>query len=409
MNPVLQAKLNELENSADYECWYLVKQPTKFESICYLVSFLKEYQTDNNGQSLSDFINDKIDSLNIPDLEISKNYRALRVAAFFGLIKMTTSAYENSVVTSAFEEINAKCGGRFEKIDLYSDIMQSQIEKMFVSTEIDERHLDIRKSYRLYPVMLLYKILIELGRVTGNYSISMNEYRYIVATTKVFEDFLDTLVLIKLLRTDESAATDFENYRMKFDNRFIQALKQLPTLIVDRNSVSLKEKFIEEVAVKVFLFERDPKKFYSDNYVNFLCSAKSLFELENFLSETVGSERISGGENILLYGVPGSGKSWTIEHEYCKENSKVERLVFHPDYTHSDFIGQILPDVQSGEITYKFSPGPFTSILKNAYQNPAQEYILIIEEINRGNAPAIFGEVFQLLDRMIEPKNIGGI
>lgn len=82
MNPLLQAKLEELENFSDYECWYLVKQPTKFESICYLVSFLKDFQSNNEGKSLSDFINSKIDMLNISDLEISKNYRALRVAAF---------------------------------------------------------------------------------------------------------------------------------------------------------------------------------------------------------------------------------------------------------------------------------------------------------------------------------------
>jgi 5-methylcytosine-specific restriction endonuclease McrBC GTP-binding regulatory subunit McrB len=115
--------------------------------------------------------------------------------------------------------------------------------------------------------------------------------------------------------------------------------------------------------------------------------------------------RINSGTNILLYGVPGSGKSWTIEHEYCKVDSYVERLVFHPDYTYSDFVGQILPDVDDeGLVTYKFTPGPFTTIMREAYRNPTQEYILIIEEINRGNAPAIFGEVFQLLDRTLEPK-----
>lgn len=119
------------------------------------------------------------------------------------------------------------------------------------------------------------------------------------------------------------------------------------------------------------------------------------------------SIRLSSGENVLLYGVPGSGKSWTIEHEYCKPGSVVERLVFHPDYTYSDFIGQILPAVaEDGQVSYKFTPGPFTNILREAYNNPGKEYILIIEEINRGNAPAIFGEVFQLLDRKVEIRDI---
>ena len=119
------------------------------------------------------------------------------------------------------------------------------------------------------------------------------------------------------------------------------------------------------------------------------------------------NERLITGCNVLLYGVPGSGKSWTIEHEYCKPGSVVERLVFHPDYTYSDFIGQILPAVaEDGQVSYKFTPGPFTNILREAYNNPGKEYILVIEEINRGNAPAIFGEVFQLLDRKVEIRDI---
>ena len=122
------------------------------------------------------------------------------------------------------------------------------------------------------------------------------------------------------------------------------------------------------------------------------------------------SRRVSNGRNILLYGVPGSGKSWTIEHEYCHQDSIVERLVFHPDYTNADFIGQIMPGVDAdGQVIYEFTPGPFTSVIRDAYRHPMCEYIFIIEEINRGNAPAIFGEVFQLLDRTMEPKNMEGI
>lgn len=412
MNQVLENKLHELENASDYECWYLVKQPTAFDSICYLVSFLKDFKAQDNPGNLQDYIGQKIVALKTtkPGVEISNNYRALRVAAFFGLIRMTNAKYENAIITDTFEEITARCNGEYEKTELYLDIIQRQIEKMYISSSIDEEYERVRQEYRLYPVMLLYKILIELGRSTGSYSISMTEYRYLVATTKTFEGFLDTLILIKLLRDDTNAATEFEQYRSKFDNRLIQALKQLATLVVERDTISLNEDYIEEVAHKVYIFEDNPSIFATDNYLGFLGSTKSLFELEKFEEEELAShdmaDRAPGGTNILLYGVPGSGKSWTIEHEYCNEDSIVDRLVFHPDYTNSDFVGQILPVVdEDKQVTYEFTPGPFTTILSNAYHNPMSKYILIIEEINRGNAPAIFGEVFQLLDRKVEMQD----
>ena len=116
--------------------------------------------------------------------------------------------------------------------------------------------------------------------------------------------------------------------------------------------------------------------------------------------------RIYGGSNILLYGVPGSGKSYLVENVICNKDDgwTKERVVFHPDYTYSDFVGQILPQTSTDadgkkSVTYEYVAGPFTRILKDACENPDKKYALIIEELNRGNAPAIFGEIFQLLDR----------
>ncbi len=124
---------------------------------------------------------------------------------------------------------------------------------------------------------------------------------------------------------------------------------------------------------------------------------------DNKIDESV---RIDGGKNIILYGVPGSGKSYTLQRDYCNDNSVVEKIVFHPDYSYSDFVGQIMPSVDdSGIVSYKFNPGPFTNILKKAYHNPQVKHVLVIDEINRGNAPAIFGEIFQLLDRLKHDKD----
>lgn len=421
MNPILENKIIELNKANQYECWYLVKQPTEFNKLCYLVCFLKKYKESgvNSEMNFEGFIRNEIQALKTikPDVDISENYRALRVAAFLGLIIMTSAKYEEAIITDTFNEITNRCNGNYEEINLYSDIIQRQIEKMYISSQIDEASQGIRQEYRLYPVMLLYKVLLELGRSTGEYKISMIEYRYLVATTKRFENFLETLLLIKLLREDEeNAKNKFEEFRMKFDNRLIQALKQLDTLVIERESITLKTEQIDAVAKKIFIFEQNPNIFATENYLTFLGSTKTLFQLNEFegelkengiaieeIKDENESSRLIAGCNVLLYGVPGSGKSWTIEHEYCKPSSNVERLVFHPDYTYSDFVGQILPNVaDDGQVSYKFTPGPFTTILKDAYHNPDKEYILIIEEINRGNAPAIFGEVFQLLDRKSE-------
>ncbi len=114
------------------------------------------------------------------------------------------------------------------------------------------------------------------------------------------------------------------------------------------------------------------------------------------------STRLEGAENVLYYGVPGCGKSHTIAQR-CSDETHIERVVFHPDYTYSDFVGQILPRTDGTLISYPFVPGPFTRILKNSYDNPKEQWFLVIEEINRGNAPAIFGDIFQLLDRNRNP------
>lgn len=151
----------------------------------------------------------------------------------------------------------------------------------------------------------------------------------------------------------------------------------------------------------------------------FKLNTKTLTSLETFIDEIdedkdedvdKPNENDIIGENILFYGVPGSGKSWKIQEEYCNDESHMERVVFHPDYTYSDFVGQILPKVEDGDVSYDFTPGPFTLILQKAKKTQNEHFYLIIEEINRGNAPAIFGDVFQLLDRKqkIKDKNDDG-
>ncbi len=103
--------------------------------------------------------------------------------------------------------------------------------------------------------------------------------------------------------------------------------------------------------------------------------------------------------NKIYYGVPGSGKSYIVNAKFNENEYKIYRTTFHPEYTNSDFVGQIIPMVKDNKVEYLFHPGPFTLALKYALENKDKKVSLIIEEINRGNSSAIFGDIFQLLDR----------
>ena len=110
------------------------------------------------------------------------------------------------------------------------------------------------------------------------------------------------------------------------------------------------------------------------------------------------------GESVIYYGIPGSGKSYYIENEILKGVSEknFERVTFYPEYTYYDFVGQKLPKDDGTGL--QFEAGPFTRILEKALENKQkaiqkEHYYLIIEEMNRENAQAIFGDIFQLLDR----------
>ena len=127
--------------------------------------------------------------------------------------------------------------------------------------------------------------------------------------------------------------------------------------------------------------------------------------IENFVTDSY----LLSHDQTIFYGVPGCGKSNKIKSildeaerggRISDKDEQVVRVVFHPEYTNADFIGQIVPKRdKDGHIDYSFEAGPFANILRRAYLNPEKPYYLIVEEVNRGNAAAIFGDMFQLLDR----------
>lgn len=132
--------------------------------------------------------------------------------------------------------------------------------------------------------------------------------------------------------------------------------------------------------------------------VGILGGSNDDFSEYSLLDGSYDSDAVSGPKNLIVYGAPGTGKSYYISN--LLKNAKTIRTVFHNETQNSDFVGSLKPITSpEGKVTYEFVAGPFINAFVEAVKNPSKQIHLIIEEINRANAAAVFGEIFQLLDR----------
>lgn len=184
-----------------------------------------------------------------------------------------------------------------------------------------------------------------------------------------------------------------------------------PALKIDGNSVDIDEKT-----------DLSALRAYADRMK--VSAEISCVKVESTAKTPAGNsknaEQFDQPRNLIFFGAPGTGKSYQL-NELAGESpfDGIRRVTFYPDYTYSQFVGCLRPVTRYGEpssdepakkmkpyISYEFVPGPFLNTYIEAIQNPDRNYLLIVEEINRANPAAVFGDVFQLLDRDDEGRSV---
>lgn len=168
--------------------------------------------------------------------------------------------------------------------------------------------------------------------------------------------------------------------------------------------------------------------------------------IENIPQSSTESEYMSSGistkfaeyektllikNQVIFYGPPGTGKTFTAKEfakYFIRNNSSTPKLLdeiqlknsqqvseapdfirmvtFHPSYSYEDFIEGIRPRQNDTQITYTIEPGIFRMICEDAKADPNNRYVLLIDEINRGNISKIFGELITLIENNKRGKDL---
>ena len=228
--------------------------------------------------------------------------------------------------------------------------------------------------------------------------------------------------MFEKLELIENHYKDFDDFTFhvafQSQNRvYLRDLKQT-------SGLNIRDLFIQN-HVKLLFFKDEEKIFieiiysseeYTDSYTE---EIEEEIEKELFLNK-----------NLILYGPPGTGKTFNTysyaisivkgynlkgflerqkkvpdfkektdkEYEDLVEKGFIKFITFHQSYSYEEFIEGIRPDLDKNELNYKLEAGIFKELALTAKENPEENYVLIIDEINRGNISKIFGELITLIE-----------
>jgi 5-methylcytosine-specific restriction protein B len=172
------------------------------------------------------------------------------------------------------------------------------------------------------------------------------------------------------------------------------------------------------------LFEALKEKFNDDFQRDFLKQFTDQTTLDK--KEIINKKKVIHPKNLILYGPPGTGKTYKTfdyavalienigfedlpkiypsrkdlvnKYKEYKESKNILFTTFHQSYGYEEFIEGLKPKESNGMLMFELKEGVFKKIVNEAFIRPTEQFVLIIDEINRGNISRIFGELISLIE-----------
>lgn len=246
-----------IEDIREKKYWYFSNHSKDFVKMCYVVDLLSRMSA-NTTQAQMELIRDEFNR-NHPEIKIeTAMFKSMIVSKIYGLLDNSNRTYVKCNPTPVFNTIKERTNGKYINKDIYMDIIEQQIEKLFFITPLISTKG--KEDFQLYPLFFLYKILLEIGKITREFKISVFEFDYFVATSKSYEEWDKIVKTILHYRknnlTEESIIKLLKKNSISTpDQRYNQIIDILPYFKITNTSISLRTDYISKVKDKIITFE----------------------------------------------------------------------------------------------------------------------------------------------------------
>lgn len=345
----MDIKNNEVDLENEYKD-FLIRN-----GISSFVNYLNQIKPSNLGEVSDDFKN-----INLYEISDPEDYKKIKD-------KITSSSKYDDITKKSRKAMNAS-------LDWYEKFLKER--QSFPATIKDNNKVDLENEYRKFlesKTNLADRAIYEYVRILKNTTLSKLSYFNEIENNGIYN--ISDINISKGVVEKIKNSTNYEEVNSK-----------------NSGSLSASLNYYEK-----FLEERE--------------SQSSTQNSDKSNKNDTHRKNIDKPHQRIFFGAPGTGKSYLLNEEAKEwfEKECCERVTFHPNYMYGNFVGAFKPFPKKiGEqesITYKYIPGVLIKQLIEAYKNENINYLLIVEEINRANVAAVFGDIFQLLDRGINGES----
>ena len=405
MSRLSDKKLALLQSDYSSSLWYITKQNCSFRDLMMMASILERWNDDPN-ESFEVFFNRVKTETKYANYIGNSPHRALKNCEFYGIMSPSLSskaAYTSSNLTDVYYTVKTLCNEDYADTNKYQQIIDKQIENMNISIDGND----------LKPVLFTLKVMLVVGDATGNYELSLQEFKLFVCTAKKWCQYFESAESILRSREDSDyLSAALQNYDIANDTRFNLVFKNLSYVESTTKGITIAKDKIEEVRKKVAEFE--VVEIFENKGARIITNSTLRKDIESGVRFYLTAIRTK--PFILLAGISGTGKSRIVrklaqatddidtfmndeDRWKCSRPTNFELIQVKPNWHNSmDVVG-----FQSNIPIPHYEFTPFVDFVVKAWCHENTPFFLCLDEMNLAPVEEYFAEFLSA----IESRSIG--